>query len=150
MSEKQNKEYKQNWHDDYLKWVCGFANAQGGVIFIGKDDNGKVVGISDYKKLMDEIPNKIRNAMGITAEVNLNEDYGKHFIEIIIQPYSVPISLRGRYYYRSGSTKQELIGASLNEFLLKKSGKTWDDVVEQRATFDDIDERTVKNISYCL
>ena len=27
MPEQQNIEYKQSWHDDYLKWVCGFANA---------------------------------------------------------------------------------------------------------------------------
>lgn len=144
MPEQQNIEYKQSWHDDYLKWVCGFANANGGVIYIGKDDNGKVVDVPDYKKLMDDIPNKIRNAMGITAEVNLHEEIGKHFIEIITPPYSVPISVRGRYYYRSGSTKQELTGATLNEFLLKKSGKTWDDVIEQRATFADIDEKAVK------
>ena len=143
MAEQQNIEYKQSWHDDYLKWVCGFANAQGGVIFIGKDDNGNVVGIDDYKKLMDDIPNKIRNSIGIMVEVNLNEEAGKRFIEIVTHPYSVPISLRGRYYYRSGSTKQELTGASLNEFLLKKSGKTWDDVLEPRASFDDIDEKTV-------
>ncbi|MCW3108075.1 MAG: transcriptional regulator [Segetibacter sp.] len=144
MPEQQNIEYKQSWHDDYLKWICGFANANGGIIYIGKDDNGNVVGVADYKKLMDDIPNKIKNAMGITVEVNLHEEKGKRFIEIITQPYSVPISLRGRYYYRSGSTKQELTGAPLNEFLLKKSGKTWDDVIEQRITFDDIDEKTVK------
>ena len=144
MPEQQNIEYKQSWHDDYLKWVCGFANANGGVIYIGKDDNGNVVDVPDYKKLMDDIPNKIKNAMGITAEVNLHEEHGKHFIEIITPPYSVPISVRGRYYYRSGSTKQELTGATLNEFLLKKSGKTWDDVIEQRASFNDIDEKAVK------
>jgi ATP-dependent DNA helicase RecG len=144
MPEQQNIEYKQSWHDDYLKWVCGFSNAQGGVIFIGKDDNENVVGVADYKKLMDDIPNKIRNAMGITAEVNLHEEESKYFIEIVTHPYSVPISVRGRYYYRSGSTKQELTGAALNEFLLKKSGKTWDDVIEARATFADIDEKTVK------
>ena len=143
MPEQQNIEYKQSWHDDYLKWVCGFANAQGGIIFIGKDDNGNILGVDGYKKLMDDIPNKIRNAIGIMVEVNLHEEAGKHFIEIKTNPYSVPISLRGRYYYRSGSTKQELTGASLNEFLLKKSGKTWDDVLETRASFDDIDEKTV-------
>jgi ATP-dependent DNA helicase RecG len=143
MPEQQNIEYKQSWQDDYLKWVCGFANAQGGVIFIGKDDNGTVVGIDDYKKLMDDIPNKIKNAIGIMVEVNLHEEAGKYFIEIVTHPYSVPISLRGRYYFRSGSTKQELTGASLNEFLLKKSGKTWDDVVEPRASFEDIDEKTL-------
>lgn len=143
MPEQQNIEYKQNWHDDYLKWVCGFANAQGGIIFIGKDDNGNIIDVADYKKLMDDIPNKIKNSIGIIVEVNLHEDLGKHFIEIVTHPYSVPISLRGRYYYRSGSTKQELTGASLNEFLLKKSGKTWDDVIEARASFEDIDEKTV-------
>ncbi len=144
MPEQQTIEYKQSWHDDYLKWICGFSNALGGVIFIGKDDNGNVVGVAAYKRLMEEIPNKIRNAMGITAEVNLHEEDGKYFIEIVTHPYSVPISVRGRYYYRSGSTKQELTGAALNEFLLKKSGKTWDDVIEARATFADIDEKTVK------
>jgi ATP-dependent DNA helicase RecG len=64
----------------------------------------------------------------------------KHFIEIILQPYSVPISLLGRYYYRSGSVKQELIGAALNEFLLKRTGHTLDDVIGPCATFVDIDE----------
>jgi len=144
MPEKQNIEYKSSWHDDYLKWICGFANAQGGRIYIGKDDDGKVIGVEDYKKLMDEIPNKIKNNLGITSEVNLLQENGTHFIEIIVQPYSVPISLRGRYYYRSGSIKQELTGAALNEFLLKRAGQTWDNVIEPRATFADIDEKSVK------
>jgi ATP-dependent DNA helicase RecG len=144
MPEQQNIEFKQSWHDDYLKWVCGFANAQGGQIYIGKNDTGKVVDLEDYKRLMDEIPNKIKNLMGITAEVNLEQENDKRFIAIIVSPYSVPISLRGRYYYRSGSVKQELTGAALNEFLLKRAGHTWDDVIETRASFNDIDERTVK------
>src|SRR3989338_6345712 len=125
MTEQQNTEYKTNWHDDYLKWICGFANANGGTLYIGKDDNGNVTDVSDYKKLMEDLPNKIRDVLGVMAEVNLLQDNGRHYIEIIIPPYSVPISFRGRYYYRSGNTKQELIGNALNEFLLKKSGKTW-------------------------
>ncbi len=137
-------QYKSSWHDDYLKWICGFANAQGGKIYIGKNDAGAVVGVEDYKRLMDDIPNKIKNLMGITAEVNLLQEDNKHFIEVVVQPYSVPISLRGRYYYRSGSVKQELTGASLNEFLLKRAGQTWDNVIEPRATFADIDEKSVK------
>ena len=144
MPEQQNIEYKQSWHDDYLKWVCGFANAHGGTIYIGKDDDGKIVGVADYKKLMDDLPNKIRDVLGIMAEVNLYEDGGLYFIEIITPAYSVPISFRGNYYYRSGSTKQELKGNALMEFLLRKSGKTWDDVVEPRAALSDIDEKTIE------
>jgi len=32
MKENQNIEWKETWHDDYLKWICGFANAQGGCL----------------------------------------------------------------------------------------------------------------------
>lgn len=143
MSEQQNIEYKTSWHDDCLKWICGFANASGGVLYIGKDDNGNVVDVADYKKLMEDLPNKIRDVLGVMVEVNLLQDNERHYIEIIIPSYSVPISFRGRYYYRSGATKQELIGNALNEFLLKKSGKTWDDVPEPRAAITDIDERSI-------
>ena len=27
--ESQNVEYKESWHDKYLEWVCGYANAKG-------------------------------------------------------------------------------------------------------------------------
>ena len=63
MPEQQNIEYKQSWQDGYLKCICGFANARGGMIFIGKDNNGKTVGVADYKKLMDDLPNKIRDVL---------------------------------------------------------------------------------------
>ncbi len=145
MSESQNIEYKQTWHDDYLKWVCGFANAFGGTIFIGKDDNGKVTHLEDYKNLLEIIPNKIRDLLGLVANVNLLQENGANYIEIIVPKYSVAISLRGRYYFRSGSNKIELTGNVLNEFLLKKSGQTWDNVIEESATFDDIDEESVQN-----
>lgn len=143
MAEQQNIEYKQSWHDDYLKWIVGFANSQGGTIYIGKDDDGKVVGVANYKKLMEDLPNKIRDILGILPEVNLHEDKGSYYIEIVTLPYAVPISLRGVYYTRSGSTKQELKGNALVEFLLRKTGKTWDDVPEPTATLKDIDEASV-------
>ena len=74
MSEQQNIEYKQSWHDDYLKWVCGFANAIGGVIYIGRNDAGNVVHLTDYARLLEDIPNKIRNAMGIICDVQLHDE----------------------------------------------------------------------------
>ena len=145
--ESQNIEYKSSWHDNYLDWVCGFANAQGGKIYIGIDNKGNVVGLENSHDLSEKIPNKIKNLMGITTEVNLLKDESnekKTYIEIVVQPYSVPISIRGRYFYRSGSVKHELTGTALNEFLLKKIGQTWDNMPEERATMVDIDENTIK------
>ena len=70
MSESQNVEYKESWRDEYLKWICGFANAQGGTLYIGINDEGKVVGIKNSKKLMDDIPNKIQAGLGLVCDVN--------------------------------------------------------------------------------
>jgi ATP-dependent DNA helicase RecG len=92
---------------------------------------------------MVDLPNKIRNHLGITADVNLVKEGLQYFIEIGVQAYTVAISLRGRYYSRSGSTTIELVGNTLNDFLLKKSGKTWDDVIEERAASNDIDDESI-------
>jgi ATP-dependent DNA helicase RecG len=40
MRESQHIEWKESWHDDYIKWICGFANASGGMLIIGKNDKG--------------------------------------------------------------------------------------------------------------
>lgn len=61
MPEAQTIEYKQSWRDEHLKWICGFANAQGGHLYVGLDDGGKITGVEDYKRSMDDLPNKIVN-----------------------------------------------------------------------------------------
>ena len=54
--ESQIIEYKQSWRDEFLKEICGFANAQGGILYIGVDDKGTVVGLQHAKKLLEDIP----------------------------------------------------------------------------------------------
>jgi len=66
--------------------------------------------------------------MGIVADVDIIEENGRQYIKISIKQHPFPISYRGRYYYRSGSTTQELTGSALDEFMLRKQGKTWDGV----------------------
>ena len=53
MPESQNIEWKESWRDEYLKWICGFANAKGGKIIIGKNDNGEIVGVAKAKRLIE-------------------------------------------------------------------------------------------------
>ena len=141
--EKRNIEYKESWRDEYLKWICGFANAQGGRIYIGVDDNHEVAGVQDSKRLMEDIPNKIVTTLGIVAEVNLQEADGRQYIEIAVSPSNVPIAFKGQCHYRSGSTKQELKGVALQQFLLKKMGLSWDDMPMPYATIDDIDRSAI-------
>ena len=37
-TESQHIEFKESWRDEYQKWICGFANAQGGIITACKND----------------------------------------------------------------------------------------------------------------
>ncbi len=128
MPEHQEVEWKETWRDEYLKWICGYANAHGGVLFIGKNDQGNVVGIQNSKKLMEDLPNKITNALGIIADVNLRAENEKYYLEIAVDKYPFMISYHGRYYYRSGSVLREITGKELERALLKSQGRTWDSV----------------------
>lgn len=142
MAESQNTEWKESWRDDYLKWICGFANAQGGKIYIGMNDSGHVVGIPDSKKLLEDIPNKVQTTMGIIVDVNLLTNDDKSYIEIIVSPSSYPVSYKGEYHYRTGSTKQQLRGSTLTEFLVSKTGLKWDAVPVDDFKLDDLDKES--------
>ena len=41
-NESQDVEFKSIWKDEYLNCICSFANAQGGRLFIGADEDKKV------------------------------------------------------------------------------------------------------------
>ena len=100
MTESQNIEYKSFWRDEYLKWICGFANAKGGKLLIGVDDHGQVVGIENYRRLLEEIPNKAVQHLGLAIETNLFSKENKHYIEIIVPKNNLPVSYHGVFYYR--------------------------------------------------
>lgn len=142
MAESQNIEWKESWRDEYLKWICGFANAQGGKIYIGKKDDGTVIGVSDAKKLMEDIPNKIQNKLGIVVDVNLLTENELEYIEIVVSPWAFPVNYDGEYHYRSGSTKQQLRGSALTNFLISKTGMKWDAATVSNITVDDLDKES--------
>ena len=143
LGESQNIEYKESWRDEYLKWICGFANAQGGRLYIGVNDRCEVIGVADAKKLMEDIPNKIVSQLGILCDIKILSAEDKEYLEITVDSSSVPISYHGKYHYRSGSTKQEINGTALQQFVLKKMGKQWDDVIHDSATLDCIDDKAI-------
>jgi ATP-dependent DNA helicase RecG len=126
MEENQHIEFKLNWKEDFLKNVCAFANSEGGILYIGISDNGEVVGVEDTTKLLETLPNIINQKTGIIPFLEIEHINEKQIVKIIVQASSVPISYNGRYYLRSGSVVLELLGRELSDFLLRKSGITWD------------------------
>ena len=136
--EHNKLEYKSIWKDEYLETVCAFANTRGGVLEIGKNDVGEVVGISNAKELLDLIPKKIFSTMMISADVSLNTENGKEYISINVMQHPFPIAYRGKYYGRSGSNTIELTGNGLSELMLRAQGKTWDGLPIPNVSADDL------------
>lgn len=151
LKETSNVEFKESWKDDYLKQVCSFANAQGGVLYIGIADDGSIVGLDSTSRLLEEIPNKLMNLMGILPMVEFLAGNEREYLRISIPPSSQPVSFRGRFYVLSGTTTQELNGTPLQDFLLKRLSVTWDQLGDDRTQFSDINPDTVKRfIEYSI
>ena len=143
MSETHNIERKRSWRDEHLKWICGFANAQGGALEIGKNDQGEVVGVKGVVRLLEEIPGKVQSLLGIVVDVNLKSESRREYLEIVIKPYSHPISYKGEFHFYSGGTMQVLRGAALSRFLLARYGRTWDDIPLPGVGLKDLDGHLV-------
>ena len=125
--ESQNVEYKESWHDKYLAWMCGYANAQGGTIYFGIEvGTKKPVGVKNVNSLMEIIPNKIRDTMGIVADVALLRKNGKDVIRVKVKKSVFPVCYHGEYHYRTGAVKMVLKGSALSAYAVpfgeKRSG----------------------------
>ena len=105
----------------------------------GRDCRGK-----DVLRLLDEIPNKAHGLLGIMVDVNLKTESAGEYLQIVVDPFPNPISYKGEFHYRSGSTRQMLRGAVLNRFLLKKYGRKWDDEPLSGVGLKDLDGRTLE------
>ena len=144
MGETHIVEYKSIWKDEWLQWICGYANAEGGTLYIGLADAGTVVGLQNVKKLMEDIPNKIVSKMNIYPDVRQLSREGKDIIEIEVYPSQEGVTLDGVLYKRVGATNQVLKGTALKEFYERKMKATWDSRVIPGATLDDIDPNAIK------
>ena len=147
MSESQSIEYKSSWRDEYLKWVCGFANAKGGTLYVGIGDDGSVTGLPDARRLLEDIPNKIISGLGIVAAVMLHETRQGSYLEIEVEAQAFPVSYKGQYYVRVGATNQLLSGTALDTFLLRKQGQSWDAAPVPDVKPDDLSSEAIRRFA---
>ena len=106
-------------------------------------DKGEVCGIKNAHTLLENLPNQINQTMGLLAQVDLHVDEEKEYISIHVEPSDQAISYRGKFYYRSGSTLQEMNGVALTDFLFRKNNTTWDQSIVEEATLNELDAEAV-------
>jgi ATP-dependent DNA helicase RecG len=73
MREDYNTEFKREYTPDLKKEVVAFANTDGGVIYVGRDDGGNLHPLSDMDGTLTQITNSIRD--GILPDVTMFVGY---------------------------------------------------------------------------
>ena len=144
MKENQTTEFKLKMNDNCLKTCCAFANTEGGKLYIGYDDDGKLVGVQDIESSIEDLPNIIRNRLNLYVSIIAATKEGKDFVEIAVPKVDYPIFYEGKIFVRIGSTNQLLEGNDLIEFILRKSKNSWDDVTVDTVKIEELDEESFR------
>lgn len=135
--ENQNIEFKQEYVPDILKEVMGFANADGGTVFVGVRKDGAVLGIGDPDGVMLQIANSLKDSLSPDVmpfvKVNTVKIEGKQVVKIdittgIYRPYYIRekgLKPSG-VFVRKGSSTQPMTEEGIREMLLQNSGRSFE------------------------
>lgn len=113
--ESQTVELKEIYTSDLKKEIVAFANTNGGIIYIGVQDSGEIIGVENADFVMQQISNSLRDSIrpdvSMFTNIELLEKGNKFFIKLTIsQGTKKPYYLSDKglkptgVYVRSGTT----------------------------------------------
>jgi len=138
LREDDTHEFKEMWSKTALEDIAALANHKGGVLLIGIADDGTIVGLEEKDSAVQAIVNQIVDVLGVNPRVDWRSYAGKQVLAVEVDAAAVPVTCKGRYLVRVGSTNRTMTREQLTRRLLKSSGQQWDALATD-ATLDDVD-----------
>jgi ATP-dependent DNA helicase RecG len=142
----ERKESLSLWRD-IVETCAAFATAQGGKVFVGVADDGRITGVQIGKATLEDLANRIaQNTVPRTVPaITVEQEQGLAVIIVAVPEHQTkPVTAFGRPYRRSGRTNQVLSASEVAELYLASRGLTWDQTVESDASLSDIDPEKVR------
>lgn len=153
-------EFKEIVVEDIKKEIVAFANSEGGILYIGIADDGKIVGISNSDETSLQVSNMIRDSIkpDVTMFVRYSNEImdGKDVVKITVQkgmhcPYYIAKKgLRPEgVYVRQGSSSVPASESAIRLMIKETDGDTFEDMrsLNQDLTFgltiDEFKNRTI-------
>jgi ATP-dependent DNA helicase RecG len=128
-------EFKENYDSKNLaKEIVAFANTEGGRIFIGISDNGKVKSIEITNKLKSEIQDLARNC-DPSVHIEL-ETMDKILIVNVEEGLNKPYRCSAGFFLRQGSNSQKLSTEEIREFFNKEGKILFDETIHPTFSFE--------------
>ena len=144
MTESNRIEYKQELTDKLEKEVVAFLNyREGGIIYLGIDKKGKVIGIEESDSVQLKIKDRLKNniqpsCLGLFDVINETQE-GKDVIKIIIASGSEKPYYLKKYgmtkngcYIRIGSASEPMPIAMIEDLFSKRTRNSIGKIVSNR------------------
>ncbi|CAM2007411.1 DEAD/DEAH box helicase family protein [Acanthopleuribacter pedis] len=127
-----------------LKSIAAFMNSEGGHLFIGVDDDGKLLGIEldqfeDNDKFGLFLAEKVQNHLGTFAAQDINAEYrameNKTICRVLCKPAVDPVFLKwkklqknadGDLYVRTGPSSRIVPKEELSDFIRQRFPTYWE------------------------
>jgi ATP-dependent DNA helicase RecG len=127
-------EFKENFDSKNItKEMCAFANTQGGKIFIGVDDTGKIKGINLTNKIKSELQDAARKC---DPPINIQfETFDNILILDVKEGLNKPYRCSTGFFLRQASSSQKLSTDEIRDFFNKEGKILFDEAINKEFNF---------------
>lgn len=144
--ESESVEFKEKYTDEIYKEVIAFANTDGGIIYVGVDDNGNAVGLKNPDDEYTRITNGIRDAIkpDVTMFVKYSIQENRVLMITVSEGTNKPYYLGSKglkpsgVYVRQGASSAPASHEMIRQMIKQSDGDDYEDArsLEQELTFD--------------
>lgn len=144
--ETENVEFKSQFTEEIYKEVIAFANTDGGVIYVGVDDRGNTVGLTDVDREYTRMTNGIRDAIrpDVTLFVRYTIQDNKVVRITVSEGSNKPYYLQGKglkpsgVYVRQGASSVPASSEQIRRMIKETDGDLFEEMrsMEQSLTFE--------------
>ena len=144
--ETENMEFKAQFTEEIYKEVIAFANTDGGIIYVGIDNNGNAIGLTDVDQEYTRITNGIRDAIvpDVTMFARFSIQDNKVVRITVSEGANKPYFLKGKglkpsgVYVRQGTSSVPASPEQIRQMIKESDGDTFEEMrsMEQDLSFE--------------
>ena len=146
MIESENTEFKSQFTEEIYKEVIAFANTDGGIVYVGTDNDGNTVGLTNIDNEYTRITNGIRDAImpDVTSFVHYTLHENKTIQIIVKEGTNKPYYLKKKglkpsgVFVRQGASSVPASNEMIRKMIKDSDGDIFEDMrsINQDLTFE--------------
>ncbi len=147
LGESENLEFKTSFCKEAIETLCAFTNHKGGVVLVGVEDSGGVIGVSCGHETVQAWVNQVKQSTmpSIIPDVELATLDGKQVVVIRVDEFLVkPVACRDRYFKRVANSNHRLSITEIANLHLQSLQLSWDSYIDMNSTLNDLNRDKIK------